>query len=426
VGERFEVEIEALAYGGDGVSHAPDGRTLFVPHSAPGDRLEVEIRESHQRYARAKVERVLSPGAARQTPSCPVAGQCGGCQWQHLDYSSQLQAKENFLVQSLRRLGGLEEIPLEAILPSPQPFHYRNKAIVPFATEHFGFYREGSHEIVPLPQEGCGIQSESSNLALLFLQEHLKGRPEIKHALVRSNNAGEVLIALVTASPLSGDFSPWLKDCKGLKGVVNNLQPKAGNTVLGRESQLLCGEGFLEERIEEFRFRLSASSFFQVNSGQIPGLWNLIHGLRTWSPGEKVLEIYSGIGTLSLPMGQWGADLLGVESWQDAVADARDNARLNQLDGLRFECQDATKAPELFPEAKLILVDPPRKGMERELLEKIGLHGAKEFIYVSCDPSSLARDLKLLLAQGWHLKRIQALDMFPQTYHVESVSYLQR
>lgn len=425
-GERFEAGIEALAFGGDGVTHGPDGVTIFVPHSAPGDRLGLEVSEAHKTYARARITRVLQGGPSRCEPACPVFGDCGGCQWQHIDYASQLESKENFVRESLRRIGGFADPPVRKILASPDPLSYRNKAMLPVAGGAFGFYRGSSHEIVELPESGCAIQSEPTNRALKFLHAKAAGIPGLKHAAVRGNSQGEILIALVSAAPLSLDCEAWLKELPGLKGVVNNLQPKTGNAVFGPETRTLSGKSFLVEEIGGLKFRLSATSFFQVNSRQAEALWGEILKARNWVKGEALLELYCGVGTLSLPLARAGVSVLGVENWIGSVEDARLNASLNGLDSLKFECADAKDGFRLRPDAGVVLLDPPRKGMSPEALAGLLASKAREILYVSCDPSSLSRDLKALAAGGWKLESVQPIDMFPQTYHVESLSHLRR
>jgi 23S rRNA (uracil1939-C5)-methyltransferase len=424
--ERFEGSIEALAFGGDGVSHAPDGVTVFVPFSAPGDVAELEVTEAHKTYARAKISGLKQAGPSRREAPCPVFGECGGCQWQHLEYSSQLESKQNFVRESLRRIGGFPDPPVSPILASPSPLGYRNKATIAVSGESLGFYKGSSHDIVELPATGCAIQSGATDAALRFLRGRLEGLKGLRHAAVRANSRGESLITLVSVWPLEMDVSAWMGELPGLRGVVNNLQPKAGNTVFGSESRLMAGEESIVEELDGLKFRLSATSFFQVNSAQASALARLVLDARPWKAGERVLELYCGVGTLSLPLARAGAEVLGVENWASAVEDARLNARLNHLDQARFECADALKGFSLCPKPAALLVDPPRKGLSPEVLAAVASCDTPQVLYVSCDPASLARDLKGLAAAGWKLQQVQPLDMFPQTYHVESLAVLGR
>jgi 23S rRNA (uracil1939-C5)-methyltransferase len=440
-GQRFEAQIEALAFGGDGVAHAPDGRTAFIPYSAPGDRLEAEITKSQKTFVHARSLKLLSPGPGRTEAPCPVFTRCGGCQWQHLDYAAQLKAKESFVLESLRRIGGIADPPLKPIIPSSSPYQYRNKATAQISgtgtagasrpaddsrlrDRALGFYAASSHELVPLPESGCAIQSAPTDAALRFLRGRAASIPGLRHAAVRGNSLGESLIALVSAAPLDAALvKGWGAELPGLKGVVNNLQPKEGNTVFGAETRPLWGEEALIEELDGLKFRLSASSFFQVNPAQALRLWKQMIAAREWKRGEQVLELFCGVGTLSLPLARRGVNLLGVENWAAAVQDARSNAELNGLRA-RFECADAEKGFEFLKAPQLLVLDPPRKGLSPQLLQRIVEAKPKELLYVSCDPASLARDLKGLGAAGWKIDFIEPLDMFPQTYHVECLAKL--
>lgn len=426
LGGRFDGKIEALAYGGDGVTHSPDGLTVFVPASVPGDRLSLEISETHKTYARAKITAVLEKAPGRVEADCPVFGECGGCQWQQMDYAVQLSSKENFVKESLRRIGGFSDPPVRPIISAPQPFHYRNKASVPVDRAAFGFYREASHTIVALPESGCAIQSDPTNRALKFMRERVGGIPGLKHVMVRGNSHGEILIALMSSEPLELDLQSWYTELPGLKGVVNNLQSQPGNAVFGQETRTLSGKSFIIEELDGLKFRLSATSFFQVNSAQAKALWQLVLGARTWKARESVLELYCGVGTLSLPLARAGVDLLGIENWPAAVEDARLNASLNAMENVRFECADAREGFKLRPKPEVLVLDPPRKGLSAEVLAAVIAAGPAEILYVSCDPASLSRDLKGLAAAGWKLESVQPLDMFPQTYHVENLAVLKR
>jgi 23S rRNA (uracil1939-C5)-methyltransferase len=424
---KAALKIESLAFGGDGVAHLEDGRAVFVSGAAPGDQVSAEIIESKKTYARARALEVLKPGPGRVKAPCPVAGSCGGCQWQHLGYPAQLEAKQDFVLQALRRIGGFENPPLKSILAADNPWSYRNKAILPVQEGEFGFYREGSHDIVPLPEIGCGIQA-AGNEVLAKLRPQLKNFTSLKHVALRSNSAGEILLGLVTgaALPVSAKAiaSSFMAGLPKLKGVLNNVQPKATNVVLGSETRVLAGEEYLVEELGGLKFRLSLASFFQVNAAQTLKLWEMLKSARDWKGTERILELYCGVGTLSLPLARLGASLLGVEIFEGAVADARVNAQMNGLKQARFETADAAKGFEFEPKPDLVVLDPPRKGLSPELLSLLASKKPKEILYVSCDPSSLARDLKFLVAAGASLNSVQPLDMFPQTYHVESLARL--
>jgi 23S rRNA (uracil1939-C5)-methyltransferase len=441
-------DIASLATGGDGVGRLEDGRTLFVPGTAPGDRAEVRVVEEHKNYARGKLRRVLSAGRDRVAPPCPVAGECGGCAWQHLSYPSQVSAKAGFLREALRRIGGLEQPPVSGVLAAAHPLGYRNKAQVPVALApdgslRMGYYREGSHDVVPLPEEGCRLLAPAVDQALLFVREHLpelglapyeqtKGQGSLRHVMVRADSKGRAMVVLVTREAVPKAAAELAERWVGQAGIVsvqNNLQSKTGNVILGAETRVLAGPESLDEDLGGLSYRLSATSFFQVNREQTLALISAILGIRPWKAGESVLELYCGVGTLSLPLGRLGLRLHGVENHPAAVADAQANALANALPGLSFSVADALGAWQNLPagfEPTVALMDPPRKGLEPGLAALLAQKGPPELVYVSCDPASLARDVKLLAAGGYRLLSCQGVDLFPQTAHVESVSLLAR
>ncbi len=433
--------------GGDGVARLADGRALFVPHAAPGDRIRVRLTQSHARYARAALERVLEPGPDRVQPPCPVAGSCGGCAWQHLAYLAQVRAKEGFLVEALRRLGGIPDPPVAGVLPSAAPLGYRNKAQVPVEAApdgslRLGYYREGSHDVVDLPAEGCRLLGPAVDGALRFVRGRLPGlglrahgpapgEGSLRHVMVRADGSGRALVVLVTRDPMPeaarAAAAAWVGQA-GIVGVHNNLQPLGGNVILGAETRAIAGESALREDLGGLEYRLSPTSFFQVHPAQALALIGVLLAVRPWSPGERVLELFCGIGTLSLPLARRGLRLHGVESHAAAVEDARANAQANGLEAT-FAVADALKAFESLPEGfepDVAVMDPPRKGLDAALADLLARRGPRDLVYVSCDPASLARDVKRLASGGYRLESCRGVDLFPQTPHVESVSLLRR
>ena len=444
----FKLEISSLAPGGDGVGRLADGRAVFVPYAAAGDTVEAVLSEEHKTYARAKILRILDAGPMRVTPPCPVAGRCGGCAWQHIDYAAQAEAKAGFIRESLRRIGGFAEPPVTGVLAAADPLGYRNKGQVPVSlapdgTLRMGYYREGSHDVVALPDEGCRLLAPAVDQALIFVRGKLpelglqpydqkSGEGTLRHVMVRANSAGQAMAVLVTRTPMTvaqnATAAAWLGQA-GIVSVQNNLQAKTGNVILGAETLLLAGEANLLESMDGLKFRLSATSFFQVNTAQATALVGVLKSIRPWAAGEHVLELYCGVGTLSLPLGKLGLRLRGVENHAAAVEDARANAILNSIQGVSFTVAEALRAFDGLPpdfKPQVLLMDPPRKGMDPGIFKALEKHPVPEIVYVSCDPPSLSRDLKQLAAMGWTLRRTQGVDLFPQTPHVESVSWLVR
>lgn len=427
-----------------------DGYTLFIPFSAPGDKLTVEVTEARKTYGRAKVREVLESGAGRVKAPCPVAGVCGGCTWQHMDYSAQTATKGSLVREALKRIGGLEGIEVEPARGAKEIFGYRNRAQVPVRAAMggqatIGFFKAGSHTLVALPDEGCRIQSDPMNEVLRFVRNRLieeKWQPydekrqsgQLKHLVLRDNLAGQVMLVLVTRNPLGAKWAEraaaWLKDCAPLASLLNHVQPDTGNRVLGGETQSVAGPEHLEESIDGIKFRLSAESFFQVHRGQTPQLWDLLRQARLWTGREVVAELYCGVGTLSLFLSGLCGRLLGFENSPAAVADALNNASRNGKTNLEFHETDSEKAFERLWDMEItpdvVVVDPPRKGLSGPMMAALLTHQPKEILYVSCDPASLSRDLAQLFKGGYKADCARPLDLFPQTWHVETVVALKR
>ncbi|MGH7442191.1 MAG: 23S rRNA (uracil(1939)-C(5))-methyltransferase RlmD, partial [bacterium] len=334
------------------------------------------------------------------------------------------------------------------VLEATEPLGYRNKAQVPIEAApngscRLGYYQEGSHNIVPLPEEGCRLLAPAVDRALCFARDHLaelglspydqsKAQGSLRHVMVRADMAGRAMVVLVTREPMpaasSQSAARWLGQA-GIVSVQNNVQSKTGNAILGGETRFLAGEQSLSEELDGLKFRLSATSFFQVNPSQALALIQVIRGIRAWSPRDRVLELFCGVGTLSLPLARMGLRLHGVESHGAAVADARANALANGFDRASFAVADALDAWKVLPEGfepNVVLMDPPRKGLDNALSALLAEKGPPELVYVSCDPASLARDVKRLAEGGYHLQSCQGVDLFPQTPHVESVNLLKR
>lgn len=447
--QLWTIRITSLANGGDGVGKAPDGRAVFVPQTAPGDLVDVRVTQEHKTYAKGQLAQLKESGPDRVQPPCPafVAG-CGGCSWQHLSPASQNDNKAKFLRDALTRIGGLESPPVDGVLAPALPLRYRNKAQVPVTTApdgslRVGYYREGTHVVVALPEAGCGLLLPAVDKALCFVRDHLaslglhpfderKGSGTLKHVMVRANTRGEAMLVLVTRLPLPEDAAAtargWLGQA-GIASVQNNVQERTGNAVLGDKTTVLAGPAELDEDLDGLRFRLSAASFFQVNPSQTKVLLDVLKGIRPWAKDEQVLELYCGIGTLSLPLARLGVRLHGVEIHAGAVEDARANAAANGLANASFAVGGAAQGWMGLPDGfapSVLLIDPPRKGLEPAVLQALQRQPVAEIVYVSCDPASLARDLKALGALGYQLQRCQGVDLFPQTAHVESVNWLKK
>jgi 23S rRNA (uracil1939-C5)-methyltransferase len=427
IGQEIELEIERLGIHGEGVGHV-DGFTLFVEGALPGETVHVRLHELRKTFGRATIIHFLKTSLQRAHPPCPLFGRCGGCHLMHLNYEEQLEVKRQRVRDALERIGKLFDVEILPCAPSPLPLGYRNKIQLPVKEgSRLGLYARQTHDIIALDE--CLIHCDLGEKALQKIQEILKNSPchELKHLLIKTAvKTGQILIILVTGR---AEFSAKiarriLEALPEIKGVVQNINPREDNVILGEQFQLLAGQGWIEEEIEGLMFKVSPASFFQVNPLQAEQLYQKVAAFANLSKEKSVLDAYCGVGTLSLILAKQAKTVIGFECVAPAIADAKENAVRNRIDNCTFVCG---RAEELIAELKQIdvaVLNPPRKGCEPELLTQlIALHPHR-VIYVSCDPATLARDLKVLCDQQYILEKIQPFDMFPQTAHVESVALL--
>ena len=409
-----------MAYGGAAVGRLADGAAVFVHGGLAGELAEVELVERRKSFARARLVQVLEPSQARVAPHCPhfLEG-CGGCQWQHAAYQQQLADKQAILADQLRRLGGIESPPLLEPIASPQPFGYRNTAELHLAGSALGLHREGSHQLVDVRH--CPLVEPPIDAALGVLRTFRSRLAGVASVHLR---AGEDAL---TAALIAAD------DPRGLKLLAAELGPAveatsgrpvrvAGVRAGSERMRGLHGEPWLRMPLAGRRFRVSTLSFFQVNTAVAEVLAERV--LAQVKPGDRVLDLFSGVGTFALLAADAAAEVVGVESHPAALADAAANIAEVGAENARFVNSDVAAAAGIAAEGwDLAVLDPPRAGCPRSVLEALD---ANRIAYVSCDPSTLARDLKVLVARGFTLESIQLLDMFPQTYHIESLSVLVR
>ncbi|MFG6099264.1 23S rRNA (uracil(1939)-C(5))-methyltransferase RlmD [Leptolyngbyaceae cyanobacterium CCMR0082] len=447
-GQVIDLKIDDLSNSGDGVGRWQD-RVVFVTDAVPGDTLQVRLTRLKPAYGYGKKLQILEPSPDRIRPVCIVADKCGGCQWQAVAYSKQLQAKESQVQSALERIGGFETVPIRPILGAPNPLAYRNKVTYPLArgpggTVKAGYYRRGTHQIVNLNQ--CPIQHESLNPLLVDAKEAIKAQGwslynEQKHqgrlrnlALRVSQNTGQTLLTLVTTGYLpnvQGQADQWLSEHSSLVGVCLNINPERTNKVFGEETRCLAGRLYLEEIFLGLRLRIQPTTFFQVNTAQAETLVSLVLEHLNLKGNETVIDAYCGIGTLSLPLARRAAHCVGIEFHPESVAQARQNAALNGLKNTEFFAGAVEKllleisAQQSSP-VDVVVLDPPRKGCDRIVLETLVEIGPNRIVYMSCNPSTLARDLKILCSNGYGLTMVQPADFFPQTTHVECVTFLEK
>ena len=450
----LQLHITGMTLHGDGVAKAfavastsHGGIAVFVPGVCPGDTIKALILKVKPRHAFGKCLEVISPSPQRADPQCDVFPRCGGCSFRCLSYQAELEFKQSETTEILRRIGKID-LELEPILGAQSHERYRNKALLPVCEREgkirAGFYARHSHRVVCC--DDCRLQPELfSRLAQAVCQwagevgctvyDEATGRGLLRHIYLRSaQNCTQALVCLVVNGrgvPRADILISRLRAVSNaVKGVLLSHNTKDTNVVLGESVTLLWGQEHIIERLCGLEFTLSPLSFFQVNAAQAERLYRLAGEFAQLRGNEKLLDLYCGTGTIGLTMARGCAELVGVEIIPQAVEDARRNATHNQIDNARFICADAAKAAAQLAaenwQPDVVLIDPPRRGCELGLLQIIANMSPARIVYISCDPATLARDLAVLRDLGYEAKRIQPVDMFPRTGHVECVSLLEK
>jgi 23S rRNA (uracil1939-C5)-methyltransferase len=413
---------------------------VFVKDMMIGETGKIVVTALRSGYGYGRLLELDQASSQRVAPRCPLSRPCGGCQLQHMSPEAQNEFKRQRVVQALKRIARLETDVAPAMAMA-DPWGYRNKVIVPVGKDRqgrpvMGFYRNHSHDIVPL--EYCALQSDHTNEILRFFREQLdagKLTDSLRYLMVKDFAAtGETMVVMVTdteAAPGAAVAAEELmaKD-PAVKSVWQNVHPQDSNVILSDHQKLLAGAEVVHERLNGLTFEVAVRSFNQVNSAQAARLYRTAVGMAELEPEDTVLDLYCGVGTIGLSAAGKVRQVIGVETVESAVADARRNAERNGIANASFLCADAGEAAARLAgqgvRPDVVFVDPPRKGCSPQTLEAIGAMGPRRLVYVSCDPSTLARDIRILAGMGYEVKRVQPVDMFPQTYHVETVCLLSR
>ena len=445
--KNASLTLEITGYTAEGMGVARwEGRVVFIPGTILGERWEVQLLKVKTNVAWGRAVRLLVPSPERVELDCPLAGRCGGCQYRHMTYEEELRAKRQRVQDALSRVGGVS-LELPQVLGAENPLRYRNKVQFPVAQEKrglaVGYYRARSHDVLDV--DDCLLQPE----AVTTLRRAFKGWMEryrvpaydegtcqglIRHLYVRTNQAGEALCCVVangTRLPHAPELVQALRQAvPSLAGLVLNTNAKDTNVILGPNYRTIWGRDFLEERLCGMTFRLSVPSFFQINRAQTERLYAQALEFAGLTGRETVLDLYCGIGTISLALAQRAGQVIGAEIVPEAVQDAQANAARNQVDNARFLCGDAGEAAfQLAAEGvrpQVICVDPPRKGLAPEVPEILASMAPDRIVYVSCDPATLARDVKRFGELGYPAVKARAVDLFPRTAHVETVVLLSK
>ena len=439
--EEFEVEILDMGFEGEGIAKI-DGYTVFIKGALKGEKVKIKILKANKDYGFAKLLEVIKPSEIRVEPKCEVFAKCGGCNLQHMDYDAQMQLKTNLVKNTLKKSLGYEPM-VENTIGMFLPYNYRNKAQYPVVDGKIGFYAGRTHALIE--NKVCCIQNElTDRLAKDAFEVTQKynvttynektGKGLLRHIVTRIGvNTGEIMLTLVT----NGDKMPHAEEIVNeitakyseLKSIIQNINKENGNVILGRECKTLFGQDYIEDELEGYRFKISPLSFYQVNPQQTAVLYNTAKEFAELTGEENVFDLYCGIGTIGLFVADKAKNVFGVEIVSQAIENAKENAKLNGITNAEFICGSAEEViPAKYKEGKtadVVFVDPPRKGCDVQLLETLKEMKAKKIVYVSCNPATLARDLKYLAENGYEIKKVQPVDMFPMTAHVENVVLLE-
>ena len=444
----IQLNITSATAEGSGVGRTSDGLAVFVPLSAVGDRLRVRILKVKKTYAFGKLEEIVAPSASRIASDCPYFSKCGGCVWRHISYEEECRLKQQKVTDAVERIGGVKT-EIKPIIGSERTLRYRNKAQLPVGLSGdgallMGFYAFHSHRIIDCAD--CALQPELFADVMRITREFIArtendvydertGKGRLRHLYLRY---GELTDELMVCYVVNGNglkredlLVQMLRDgLPSLKTVVVNSNKEKTNVILGSKNRTVYGGGFITDVLCGLKFKISPFSFWQVNRAQAEVLYNKAREYAALTGEETLLDLYCGTGTIGLTMAKDCKELIGAEIVEDAVRDAEHNAAVNSICNARFLCADAeAAAAQLEREGvrpDVVILDPPRKGCGEELVRTIKKMAPERVVYVSCDPATLARDLKYFAEAGFETKEVTPVDMFPRTAHVESVALLTR
>jgi 23S rRNA (uracil1939-C5)-methyltransferase len=439
-GQIIDLRIESLAYGGDAVGHH-QGQAIFVPYGVPGDRLQVRITDPHKSYSRGKICNITEASPDRKEPDCPYFGDCGSCQWQMMDYDHQMQSKKEITKDVFKRLGGIDITDIE-VVPNSSGWHYRNKAQYPVQTSRtgnlIGYYRAGSHSIVDItscPLVDKNIDSAYSKIREIINQSGIKGYNEKTHSgslrhLIMRYSSHQKAVSLIMVTRFEPDISriaeSIMSRISSVKSVWQNINRTKGNVILGGKWKHLGGEKFLIEKIGQIQYRLSPGSFLQSNLETAGRIYQLIVENLTLSSKDIVTDLYSGMGSIALQLAGSAGKVVAIEEFGPAVEDAKANTILNGIGNCEFLCGKVANLLAGLGKADVVVLDPPRQGAGPDVIKTIVKLGPSRIAYLSCNPSTLARDAASLKEQGYLLRKMFMADMFPQTYHIENLAIFTR
>ena len=448
--DEYIVTIEDMGSEGEGVGKV-DGYTVFVKDALPGEEARIKITKAGKNFGYGRLMEVITPSEYRVEPKCPIARKCGGCQIQEMSYEAQLAFKEKKVQNNLERIGKIppSEYEMCTIIGMEEPYNYRNKAQYPVGLDKdgnivMGFYAGRTHSIIPC--EDCAIGDKINSKILAIVKSHMEEfriqpyneethKGVVRHVLIRRGFTTNQLMVciIVNGSELksSTKLVERLKNIEGMTSISININKEKTNVIMGKTVIDLYGEGYIEDYIGDVKFRISPLSFYQVNPVQTKELYGKALEFAGLTGEETVWDMYCGVGTISLFLAKAARKVYGVEIVPEAIDDARKNAKINNIDNAEFFVGKAEEVvPKMYKEyglgADVVVVDPPRKGCDEKLLETMIAMNPEKIVYVSCDSATLARDLEYLKAHGYGVQKVQPVDMFPHSVHVETVCLLSK
>ncbi len=463
--DTFQLQITDLGTGGEGIGKH-EGMTFFVKGALPGDLIEAGVTKLKKTYGYARIVRILEPSEDRVEPICPVAGKCGGCQIMQMDYRAQLRFKERKVAQDLIRIGGFSEElvakVMQPIIGMEEPYHFRNKAQYPIQEDEqgnpiAGFYALRSHRVVE--SDRCYLSVDVNEEILAIVKDYMRankvsaydettGKGLLRHVLIRVGfSSKEVMVCLIingSTLPAASDLIARLQQVEGMTSISVNSNTRRDNVIMGNVTKTLWGSDYITDAIGGVQFQIQPRSFYQVNPVQTEKLYGKALEYANLTGQETVWDLYCGIGTISLFLAQKAKTVYGVEIVPEAIEDAKRNAALNGMDNAHFYVGKAEEVlPEYYEQGSIhgekiaaadeklkapdvIVVDPPRKGCDEKCLSTMVQMAPKRIVYVSCDPATLARDLKFLCAEGYELQEVTPVDQFGHSLHIENAVLLTR
>ncbi len=443
----IKLKITSMTAQGSGIGKTEEGIVVFVPNTVPGDFIEARVLKTKKTYAYGKIEGIITPSEGRIEPDCAVSEKCGGCVYRHIDYNSETEIKFNRVKDAMERIGGFRGIKINPVIKNDRIDRYRNKAQLPAGgtgSVELGFYAAHSHRIIPC--RDCKLQpeffGEITEVVKSFMNEtgqtaydEKTGKGKLRHLYIRyAESTGELMICFVVNGNGLKREDELIKRLRegfpNLKSVIFNSNKENTNVILGSKNRIAFGSPYITDVLCGMSFKLSPLSFYQVNRAQAEKLYTVAKEYAELSGDEVLLDLYCGTGTIGLTMANCCKTLIGVEIVPDAVEDAGENARLNSIENARFICADASSTAKALRsegiKPDVVIIDPPRKGCEPELIGTIAEMEPERIVYVSCDPETLARDLRLFEDSNYSVEELTPVDLFSRTAHIETVARIRK